>query len=63
MNAAIKKAKDECEALIFKKYEKVLAGLITVAEWESFAKVQRQACNEYAKSLEKKVEWLDWMAE
>lgn len=63
MNANIKKAKDECEALIFKKYEKALAGLISMEEWESFAKTQRQACNEYTKSLEKKQEWLDLMAE
>jgi hypothetical protein len=59
----IKQAKTDCEALIERKYNLALSGLISMEEWNRYAVMQREACQDYIKSLQKPVEWLDHMAQ
>ena len=49
----------DCENMIARKYTKALNGECTMAQYEAFAKVQREACYQYVDSLNKPQSWLD----
>ena len=63
MKTLAQQAQSDCSNMIAHKYEKVLAGLITIAEYEAFANIQQAECNSYIDSLVKEVNWLDSHAE